>query len=151
MATEGNFMLSKLSDTGQTVANVSVDLRGRKVKDKDGNDVGLVGDMLIDEREHKVRFLLVEHGGFLGFGEEQSFIPVEAITQITASRTDDVGRKELQPLGGSADAGVIGAQSRGLGIARSSTSAVACATRWSAQPGAGRTRRRGAGGRRSRV
>ena len=31
----------------------------------------------------KVRFLLVEHGGFLGFGETKSLIPVEAVTKIT--------------------------------------------------------------------
>jgi PRC-barrel domain len=42
-----------------------------------------VEDLLIDDRERKVRFLLVEHGGFLGLGETKSFIPVNAITRIT--------------------------------------------------------------------
>ena len=31
----------------------------------------------------KVRFLLVEHGGFLGFGETKTVIPVDAITKVT--------------------------------------------------------------------
>lgn len=44
-------------------------------------------DLLIDDQEHKVRFLLVEHGGSIGLGETKSFIPVDAITKITA---DDV-------------------------------------------------------------
>lgn len=76
--------LSKLSDSGQTIASSDQDIRGRKVKDKAGNEVGRVDDLLIDDEEHKVRFLRVEHGGILGFGETKSFIPVDAITRITA-------------------------------------------------------------------
>lgn len=87
MSTQDNSTLIKLSDTGQTVDNAGDDVRGRKVKDKDGNDVGKVHDLLIDSQERKVRFLLVEHGGFLGVGETKSFIPVDAITRIT---DDDV-------------------------------------------------------------
>lgn len=83
MTTQDNATLSKLSDTGTTVKEPADDIRGRKVKDKDGKDVGKVHDLLIDDRERKVRFLLVEHGGFLGFGEKKSFIPVDAITRIT--------------------------------------------------------------------
>ncbi len=86
MTTQDNVTLSKLSDTGQTVSNAADDICGRKVKDKDGNDLGKVDDLLIDDQERKVRFLRVEHGGFLGVGETKSFIPVDAITKIT----DDV-------------------------------------------------------------
>ncbi|MFI5783295.1 PRC-barrel domain-containing protein [Nocardia sp. NPDC051570] len=80
--------LSKLSDTGKTVADSAEDVRGRQVKDKDGEVVGKVADLLIDDRDRKVRFLLVEHGGFLGFGETKSFIPVAAITRITEDEVD---------------------------------------------------------------
>lgn len=83
MSTNDNATLVKLSDTDQTVANAGDDIRGRKVKDKDDNDVGTVHDLLIDDRERKVRFLLVEHGGFLGVGETKTFIPIDAITRIT--------------------------------------------------------------------
>ncbi|HVC75144.1 MAG TPA: PRC-barrel domain-containing protein [Candidatus Micrarchaeaceae archaeon] len=87
MSLNPNSSLSKLSDTGQTVANADDDIRGRNVKAKDGEDLGTVDDLLIDDQEGKVRFLRVEHGGFLGFGEAKSFIPVDAITRITK---DDV-------------------------------------------------------------
>jgi sporulation protein YlmC with PRC-barrel domain len=87
MSLNMNSSLSRLSDTGQTVANADDDIRGRKVKAKDGEDLGTVDDLLIDDQERKVRFLRVEHGGFLGFGETKSFIPVDAITRITK---DDV-------------------------------------------------------------
>ncbi|MFD8427787.1 PRC-barrel domain-containing protein [Streptomyces coelicoflavus] len=76
-------ILNKLSDSQQTVATPAEDVRGRKVADTDGNDIGKVEDLLVDEPESKVRFLLVAHGGFLGFGETKSFIPVDAVTHIT--------------------------------------------------------------------
>ncbi len=34
-------------------------------------------------RRKKVRFLLVEHGGFLGFGDTKTLIPVDAVTKTT--------------------------------------------------------------------
>ena len=80
MTTQDHVTLSKLIGTGKTVKNAADDIRGRKVKDKDGRDVGKVHDLLVDDRERKVRFLLVEHGGFLGIDEKKSFIPVDAIT-----------------------------------------------------------------------
>lgn len=83
MTTKDTATLIKMSDTGQTVADSADDIRGRKVKDKDGIDIGKVHDLLIDPSQHKVQFLLVEHGGFLGFRETKSFIPVDAITRIT--------------------------------------------------------------------
>ena len=44
-------------------------------------------DVFVDHREHTARFLLVEHGGFLGIDEKKSVIPVDAITRTTS---DDV-------------------------------------------------------------
>lgn len=83
MSTQDKSTLIKLSDIGQTVDRGSDDVRGRQVKDKQGNGVGTVHDLLVDRQDRKVRFLLVEHGGFLGMGETKSFIPVDAITRIT--------------------------------------------------------------------
>lgn len=75
--------LLRLSDTDLTVANPAEDIRGRRVVDKDGEDIGEVDDLLIDEPESRVRFLEVASGGFLGLGETQFLIPVEAITRIS--------------------------------------------------------------------
>ncbi|MFB6555897.1 PRC-barrel domain-containing protein [Streptomyces sp. NPDC056405] len=83
MTTGNAQILNRLSDSQQTVETPEQDVRDRKVVDADGNDIGTVDDLLIDEPERKVRFLLVAHGGFLGFGETKSFIPVEAVTHIT--------------------------------------------------------------------
>lgn len=75
--------LYTLGDRGHTVDGSANDLRGREVNDKHGNDIGKVADLLVDDQEHKVRFLLVEHGGFLGFGRIKTLIPIDAITTIT--------------------------------------------------------------------
>ena len=83
MTMNNNATLIKLSDTDKTINGMANDIRGRKVKDKDGKDLGKVHDLLIDDAEGKVRFLLIEHGGFLGIRDTKSFIPVDAITRIT--------------------------------------------------------------------
>ena len=77
-------MLLRLRDTQLTVADPHQDLRGFKVIGTNGQDIGRVEDLLIDDTEKKVRFLLVGSGGFLGtgIGEKQFLIPVDAITQI---------------------------------------------------------------------
>lgn len=84
MATPQNATLEKLSDANLTVKDPNEDIRGRKVLDKNGDDVGSVDDLLIDSREHKVRLMQVASGGFLGLGETKVLIPIDAITQIRA-------------------------------------------------------------------
>lgn len=75
--------LVRLSDTDLTVADRDEDIRGRNVLDMAGEALGEVDDLLIDEREHKVRFLQVSSGGFLGLGARKFLIPVDAIMRIT--------------------------------------------------------------------
>lgn len=76
--------LRKLSDTGHTVASEDDDIRGRDVKDRDGNDLGKVDDLLVDPEQNKVRFLVIASGGFIGIGETKSFIPVDAISEVSS-------------------------------------------------------------------
>ena len=84
MAEPTNDKLVKLSDTDQTVASGEEDIRGRSVKDRAGEDLGKVDDLLIDPATNQVRFLIVASGGFLGLGEQKSFIPVDAVTRVGA-------------------------------------------------------------------
>jgi len=76
--------LQKLSDIARTVSQDDEDIRGRNVKARDGEELGEVDDLLVDPAENKVRFLVVASGGFLGLGQTKSFIPVEAVSGITA-------------------------------------------------------------------
>ena len=89
-------MLIRLSETGETVARVEDDIRGRTVRDRDGEELGHVEDLLVDDQEHTVRLLQVEHGGILGIGAKHSYIPVDAITSIEAEVvTVDVTREHV--------------------------------------------------------
>ena len=80
---EAKATLLWLSDTGLTVADRAEDIRGRNALDMAGEGLGIVNDLLIDEREHKVRFLGVSSGGFLGLGAKNFLIPVDTILRIT--------------------------------------------------------------------
>lgn len=75
--------LLKLDHTDQTIADRDEDIRGREVRDRDGDKVGTVSDLLVDQTDRKVRFLEIASGGFLGIGRDTTFIPVDAITAIT--------------------------------------------------------------------
>lgn len=97
--TEGT--LVRLSETDRTIADVRADVRGRRVVDRDGEDVGKVDDLLIDAGEEKVRFLRVAHGGFLGIGAEHFLIPVDAVTSVTEDTVHiDRGRSRLGDVPG---------------------------------------------------
>ncbi|AMM22638.1 hypothetical protein AX769_21100 (plasmid) [Frondihabitans sp. PAMC 28766] len=74
--------LTRLKDTDETVDTTEEDIRGRRVIDKDGQDLGKIDALFIDDKEQRVRFLEVTTGGFLGLGKEKSLIPVDAITHI---------------------------------------------------------------------
>ncbi|WP_338899615.1 PRC-barrel domain-containing protein [Streptomyces sp. TG1A-60] len=90
-------ILKKISETDQKVASADEDVRGRKVVNRTGDELGKVGDLLIDQEENKVRFLLVEHGGFLGIGEKKTFIPVDAVTQVTDEEVQiDRSREQVE-------------------------------------------------------
>ncbi len=74
--------LVKLGDTDLTVADPAEDVRGRSVIDRNGEEVGTVKSLLIDEEEAKVRFLELESGGFLGLGSDTRLVPVDAVARV---------------------------------------------------------------------
>ncbi|WP_175412492.1 PRC-barrel domain-containing protein [Streptomyces sp. TRM64462] len=86
MAKNGVPVLRKISDSSRAVASPEEDVRGRKVVSTEGDELGKVEDLLIDEEEGRVRFLLVEHGGFLGLGERKTFVPVDAVVDVRAEQ-----------------------------------------------------------------
>lgn len=75
----------KLGDTDRTIPETDEDIRGRKVIDRNGEKLGKVTDLLVDDAALHVHFMVVEHGGILGIGATQSFIPVEAVTEVDDS------------------------------------------------------------------
>jgi sporulation protein YlmC with PRC-barrel domain len=73
--------LVRLGDAGLTVPPEQ-DVRGLQVVDREGDDLGRVDDLFVDEGEQRVRFLEIGSGGFLGIGEEKRLIPVDAVERV---------------------------------------------------------------------
>ena len=75
--------LVRLSDTDLVLEQEAEDVRSYKVTDAAGADLGHVDDLMIDDRQKKVRFIVVAAGGFIGIGEKKFWIPVDAVTSIS--------------------------------------------------------------------
>jgi sporulation protein YlmC with PRC-barrel domain len=87
--------LIRLKDTDMDLTNPNEDVRGDMVVDPNGDEVGKVDELLIDENERRVRFLEVGSGGFLGIGEEKRLIPVDAVTSIDDEVHIDKTREQV--------------------------------------------------------
>ncbi len=74
--------LLSLNDEALTVTEPAEDVRNYDVVDRNGQDIGKVDDLLVDDSERKVRFLRIKEGGFLGIGGRHFLIPVDAVTRI---------------------------------------------------------------------
>jgi sporulation protein YlmC with PRC-barrel domain len=75
--------LLKLSETALTMANPDEDVRGRQVLDIEVEEIGVIDEVLIDNREAKMRFIEVASGGLFGGGRQKFLIPIDAIIRIT--------------------------------------------------------------------
>lgn len=78
----GAGVLHRLKDSDLRLADPQADIRGRRVVDREGEELGKVDALLIDEQERKVRFLEVASGGLLGIGRSKVLLPVEAVTRV---------------------------------------------------------------------
>jgi sporulation protein YlmC with PRC-barrel domain len=74
--------LVRLADTDRTVADPEADVRGRTALDSNGEEIGTVEDLLVDEDADTVRFLRIGSGGFLGIGRDHFLVPVDAVTAV---------------------------------------------------------------------
>jgi sporulation protein YlmC with PRC-barrel domain len=82
---EHNPTMARLGETNLILAEAEQDVRGRKVVDRHGKDIGHVTDLFIDEEERKVRMLQIKAGGFLGLGEKHFLLPSDAISDVRES------------------------------------------------------------------
>ena len=83
MKDQSTSRLIRLSDTNLTLEHAKEDVRGFKVIDSGSNEIGHVDDLIIDESQKKVRFLVVAAGGFLGLGEKRFWLPIDTVEKIT--------------------------------------------------------------------
>lgn len=90
-----NPMLVRISDRDLTLPDHQ-EIRGRLVVDPDGQQLGTVDDLLIDEDRRRVRFLEFRSGGFLGIGRDRVLVPVEAVTHIGEEIHVDTTRSHVE-------------------------------------------------------
>ena len=77
--------LDRLSRSGLSAAdleNLDVDLSGRTVYDRLGEEIGSVEDLLVDTVRLHAPFALVSWGGLMGLGKQQRLIPMELIDRV---------------------------------------------------------------------
>lgn len=83
MTTSGqDHALVDLDETDLVLADPAEDLRGERVVDRHGQEIGEVDGLLVDETERRVRFLAVGSGGFLGLGKKTRLIPSNALVSV---------------------------------------------------------------------
>ena len=64
-----NATLYTLGEHGKTIDGSAYDIRRRHVKDRNGHGIGKITDLLVDHQEHKIRLLIVDAAGSLGFDD----------------------------------------------------------------------------------
>jgi sporulation protein YlmC with PRC-barrel domain len=75
--------LIKLNDTHLKLTSSAEDIRGRRVIDSRGDDMGVIDELLIDDSQKRVRFLRIASGGFMRIGAQRYLIPVDSIVKIS--------------------------------------------------------------------
>ncbi len=54
-------------------------LKGMKVRNPEGEDLGTIEDLVLDMESHRLRYAALSYGGFLGVGDKLFAVPVEAL------------------------------------------------------------------------
>jgi len=83
VATVHKTNLIRLNESDLGVEHPDEDVRGRKVIDRAGNEVGKVDDLVVDDRDAKAHFLRIGSGGLAGIGTKFWLVPVEAVAKVT--------------------------------------------------------------------
>lgn len=71
------------------------DLDGANVQNPAGENVGEINDMLIDLRMGRVEYFILSFGGFLGIGDNEYAIPMDAFDLIPTSADMENGQPTL--------------------------------------------------------
>jgi sporulation protein YlmC with PRC-barrel domain len=87
--------LVRMADSDLTPASSADDVRGKAVVDRNGDEIGEVDDLVIDEEERRVRLLQVGSGGFLGLGKQKVLIPVDAVSSVDDAVHIDKDREHV--------------------------------------------------------
>lgn len=74
--------LLRLAGSGLAVADPEEDIRGSTVLDEEGNEIGIVEELYVDEGERHVRLLELVTSGHSVLGARTSLVPVDAVAGV---------------------------------------------------------------------
>ncbi len=80
--TVGKAVLYSLRASGLKFADPVEDIRGRTAIARDGQKIGFVDDLLLDDHDHRIRFVQIAHGGILGISRAHFMVPINSLTKI---------------------------------------------------------------------
>ncbi len=96
--------LIKLSDADNLRLREPLqDLRGLDVYDSNGEQIGTVEDLYVDQEAQFPRFLDVGAGGFLGIGKKHFLVPFEEVSRSVSEEERVVVRQNRDKVLGSPD------------------------------------------------
>jgi sporulation protein YlmC with PRC-barrel domain len=78
----GKAILYSLRVSGLKLADPTDDIRGRTVIARDGQKIGFVDDLLLDDHNSRIRFVQIAHSGILGISRDHFMVPVNSVTRI---------------------------------------------------------------------
>ena len=96
--------LIKLSDSENLRLREPLqNLRGLDVYDSNGEQIGTVEDLYVDQKAQFPRFLDVGAGGFLGIGKKHFLVPFEEVSRSVSEEERVVVRQNRDKVLGSPD------------------------------------------------
>ncbi|MCO8273993.1 PRC-barrel domain-containing protein [Actinoplanes sp. TRM 88003] len=98
----GTGTMIRLGDGSHLRREPAQDVRGHRVVDCEGKEIGRVDELLIDPEREKVQLLQVEHGGLFGVGAGPLYIPADCVDSVT-EETVRLDRTRVQVAGAPAD------------------------------------------------
>ena len=84
--------LVKLSESDIRLDEPWQDIRELDVYDIDGEQIGSVEDLYVEQETNQPRFLDVSAGGFLGIGKKHFLVPVEEVSREVSEDRVTVNR-----------------------------------------------------------
>lgn len=70
--------MNTMNTTPAVLSATSID--GNDIRNRQGEDLGKVKDLMIDLADGSVSYAVVSYGGFLGMGDKLFAVPFEALT-----------------------------------------------------------------------
>jgi sporulation protein YlmC with PRC-barrel domain len=67
-----------------------------RVRNREGEDLGVIDEIVLDMRSGRIAYAVLAFGGFLGIGNKLFAVPWDALTADGGALLADASRRELE-------------------------------------------------------